>query len=74
MYNWSVDEKYLRRFPKRYKLWRLEQMVSYGLDDDKIDKDELIANWDYLKKRIDPKRRKFIEFLLWQKQFFSTTN
>jgi len=65
MYNWSVDEKYLKKFPKQYKLWRLEQMVSYGLDGDKLNKDELIANWDYLKRRIDSKRRKFLEFLLW---------
>lgn len=69
MYNWSVDERYLKRFPKKYKLWRLEQMVSYGLDDEKLDKNELIANWDYLKRRIDPKRRKFFEFLLWPKRF-----
>ena len=68
MYNWSVDEKYLRKFPEKYKLWRLEQMISYGLDGDKLDRNVLIANWDYLKKRIDPKRRKFLEFLLWPKQ------
>lgn len=68
MYNWSVDEKYLKKFPKKYKLWRLEQTVSYGLDGDRLDKNELIANWNYLKKRIDPQRRKFLEFLLWPKR------
>ena len=67
MHNWSVDEKYLKKFPKKYKLWRLEQTISYGLDGDKLDKDEVIANWDYLKKLLDPERRRFLEFLLWPK-------
>ena len=38
MYNWSVDEKYLRKFPNKYKLWCLEQTISYGLDGDKLKK------------------------------------
>ncbi|PIQ72094.1 hypothetical protein COY13_03335 [Candidatus Roizmanbacteria bacterium CG_4_10_14_0_2_um_filter_36_35] len=68
MYNWSVDEKYMRKFPRKYQLWRLEQIISYGLDGEKLDKNEVTSNWDYLKKRIDPERRKFLEFLLWPKQ------
>lgn len=67
MHNWSVDEKYLSRFPKKYKLWRLEQMLSYGLDGEKLDEKEIITNWEYLKKRLDPKRRQLFEFLLWPK-------
>lgn len=69
MYNWSVNEKYLQKFPKKYKLWRLEQKISYGLDGEKLDKNEIISNWNYLKKRIDPQRLKFIEFLIWPKLF-----
>lgn len=65
MYNWSVDENYLKKFPKKYKLWKLEQKLSYGLDGEKLDKKEVIANWDYLKNRLDYKRRKLIEFFLW---------
>lgn len=68
MYNWSVDENYLKKFPKQYKLWKLEQILSYGLGDEKLDKKEVIASWDYLKKRLDPNRRRLIEFLLWSKQ------
>ena len=67
MYNWSVDEELMKKFPKKYKLWRLEQMISYGLDGDKLDKNEIVANWNYLKKRIDPQRLKYIEFLIWPK-------
>ena len=68
MYNWSVDTTRLKKYPKKYKLWKLEQMISYGLDDDKLDKNEVIENWNYLKNRLDPTRRKFLEFLLWPKQ------
>lgn len=69
MYNWSVDESYLKKFPKQYKLWKLEQMICYGLDEEKLDKREVIKHWDKLKDRLDPNRRQFIEFLLWNKQF-----
>ena len=68
MYNWSVDESYLKKFPKKYKLWKLEQLISYGLDEEKLDKKEVIANWGYLKKRLDSKRRELVEFFLWPKQ------
>jgi len=67
MYNWSVDENYLKKFPKKYRLWRLEQMLSYGLDGEKIKRRELLTHWEYLKKRLDPQRRRFLEFLLWNK-------
>lgn len=67
MYNWSVDEAYLKKYPRQYQLWKLEQTISYGLDGQKLDKKEVIAHWDYLKKRLDPRRRRFLEFLLWNK-------
>lgn len=68
MYNWSVDENYLKKFPKKYRLWKLEQLLSYGLDDEKLDKKEVQTNWDYLKKRLDPQRKALIEFFLWPKR------
>jgi len=68
MYNWSVDEKYLKKYSQQYKLWRLEQLISYGLDGQKLDKKEVLDNWSELKNRLDPQRRQFLEFLLWNKQ------
>jgi hypothetical protein len=67
MYNWSVDEKYLARYPRKYKLWKLEQLLCYGLEGKKVSSSEIKNNWSYLKKRLDPQRRKFLEFLLWPK-------
>lgn len=66
MKNWSVDENYLKKSPRKYRLWKLEQQLTYGLDQgEKIDKKELLANWEYLRDRLDPNRREFIKFLLW---------
>lgn len=68
MYNWSVDENYLKKFPQKYRLWKLEQRLTYGLDGEKLSQEEVRANWDYLKKRLDSQRRQLIEFFLWPKQ------
>lgn len=68
MHNWSVDEKYLKKFPKKYQLWRLEQLLSYGLDGEKLDQKTVKTHWPYLKKRLDPQRKELIEFFLWPKR------
>lgn len=52
MYNWSTDEKYLKKFPKDYKKWRLLQLINYGLDDEKIDFKQLKRYWPEIKKEI----------------------
>lgn len=43
MYNWAVDEKAFKREsePETYAIWRLEQLVNFGLDGKKIPKAEL---------------------------------
>lgn len=67
MRNWSVDEKKLKKSPQKYRLWKLEQQLSYGLDkDEKISRKELVKNWTAIKPRLDPDRQKFLSFLLWQ--------
>ena len=68
MRNWSVDESYLRKFPLKYKLWRLVQSLSYGLDNEKLDKSEVIKYWDRIKDQLDPVRRGYLDFLLWRNQ------
>jgi len=62
MYNWSVDEKQLAKEPEKYAVWKLEQMVNFGLGKDKLDKRQLLKYWDMLK--IDPARKKFLNLLL----------
>lgn len=68
MYNWYLDEeKYKKTDPEGYKLWRLEQMLNYGTDGEKLDEAEVKRVWPKIKENLDPDRKKTIEFFLWQK-------
>ncbi len=68
MKNWSIDEKYLKQFPEKYEIWKLQQMINYGLDEgEKIDREHLIKYWEEVSPLLDNNRRKFMEFLLWNK-------
>jgi len=62
MYNWSVDTKILEKYPKKYRIWKLEQMINFGLGSEKIDKKDLKK---YLEKLyIDPSKKRYLKFLL----------
>lgn len=64
MYNWSVDEKKFNKAdPKSYRIWKLEQMINYGLGREKIDKRLVRKYWKKL--YMDPLTRKYLRFLLW---------
>jgi len=66
MYNWSVDEeRFKKENPKEYKLWRLTQLINYGLDGEKLDRKEVKKAWPKIKDRLDPDRCKTIEFYIW---------
>ena len=70
MYNWSVDEeKFKKSNPKKYKLWRLVQLINYGLDGEKLDREEVKAAWPKIKDQLDPDMQKTIEFYLWGKKW-----
>lgn len=62
MKNWTVDINVLTKYPNQYKIWRLEQMINYGLDGQKIPRQLLIENLD--KISIDPQKKKYLKFLL----------
>lgn len=62
MHNWSVDEKALQRFPDQYRKWRLEQLINFGLDGEKIATAELKAALPTL--QIDPAKKRYLQFLL----------
>ena len=66
MYNWSVDEKKFRKEdPERYRIWRLEQMINYGMAGEKLDRNLVEKHWQKIKPNLDPAYRRFLEFLLW---------
>lgn len=67
MYNWSTDEKQLKKTdPEKYKIWRLEQMINYGLGNEKLDKRMVKKYWN--KIFMDAPTRKYLKFLLWPKK------
>lgn len=60
MYNWSTDEKKLQKSTEKYAIWRLEQMINFGLSGERIKEFELKKYWSKL--QLDPARKKFLEF------------
>lgn len=69
MYNWSVDEeKFKNEDPEGYEIWRLEQVINYGLGGEKISEKLIRKYWRKL--YLDPDAKKFLEFLLWPKKQF----
>ncbi len=70
MINWNInEEKFKKEHPKQYKLWRLQQLINYGLDGEKLDREEVKKAWPKIKDAIDPYARRAIEFLLWGKVY-----
>jgi hypothetical protein len=68
-YNWSVDEKkFKKEDPKAYKIWRIQQMINYGLAGEKLDEKEVRKYWKKIKDKIDPQYRRYLEILLWKKK------
>jgi len=64
MYNWSVDLTKLRKNRKKYTIWKLEQLVNFGLGKQKLNKKQLLKYWPFL--QLDPKKKKFLSLLLWK--------
>ena len=75
MYNWSVDEKrFKKENPEKYRLWRLVQLINYGLEDEKLDREEVKKAWPKIKENLDPYARRAIEYLLWGKLYSLPNN
>ena len=69
MINWSIDEKkFKNENPEEYRLWRLTQLINYGLDGEKLDESEVKHAWPKIKERIDPNTKIYLEYLLWGKK------
>jgi hypothetical protein len=62
MYNWSVDINYLKKYPEKYIIWKLEQLINFGLGKEKISTKELKKHFSKL--NIDPDKKKYLKFLL----------
>lgn len=63
MHNWSTDTKELVKNTEKYTLWRLEQLINFGLGGEKLDRNELVKYWGELD--IEPDARKLLALLLY---------
>lgn len=66
MYNWSTNIAELKKDKKAYTIWRLEQMVNFGLGGEKIKVKELKENWKKL--NLDPSKKSYLKMLIWPKK------
>lgn len=67
MYNWSIDEKkFKKEDPEGYRIWKLEQMINWGLGKNKLNEKLVRKYWDKL--FLDPETKRFLAFLLWPKK------
>ncbi len=63
MYNWSTDTKKIKQDKVAYAIWKIEQLVNFGLSQDKLDKKVLKKNWSKL--QLDPVKKKYLKSVLW---------
>lgn len=62
MKNWSTDTKKLRSDKDKFAIWKLEQLVNFGLGRKKIRKSDLKKYWKVI--NIDPSKRKFLSLFV----------
>ncbi len=63
MYNWDYNLKDVDKKDPIYIKWRLERLINYGLNGEKIRKQELKRYWNEI--NIDPDKRAFLKTILW---------
>lgn len=64
MKNWSTDEQSLAKNPEKLAIWKLEQMVNFGLDGGKLKSSDLRKYWRRL--NLDPDKKKYLSRLLYE--------
>lgn len=62
MNHWSVDTTELRKDPRAFAIWNLENAINFGIRDGKISESELRTYWNELD--LDPHKKKFLAMLL----------
>ena len=69
MYNWSVDLRQFKKHKKQFAIWKLEQMVNFGLQNkEKISKVQFKKYQRFL--NLDDKKREYLLWLLWPQKLF----
>jgi len=66
MYNWNTSVDGWDKKSPSYQIWKLEQMINFGLNNKKLDVRLTRKYWSKLD--LDPFRKKFMELILWPKK------
>ncbi|MEK7095442.1 MAG: hypothetical protein AAB917_02170 [Patescibacteria group bacterium] len=62
MKNWSTDTRELEKNHQQLEIWKLEQLINFGLDGKKLNKETLKKYWASLS--LDPYKKKFLSLFL----------
>ena len=63
MYNWNINVLKWSKKSTSYKIWKLEQLINFGLNGEKLDLLEVKKYWSKL--TLDPNRKAFLNLILW---------
>ena len=62
MKNWSTNTEELKKNKADFSIWKLEQLINFGLGKERLNLVELKKYWDILD--IDPYKRRFLALFL----------
>lgn len=62
MYNWNINLSKWDKKSESYVIWKLQQLINFGLNGEKIDLSLVKKYW--AKLDLDPQRKKFLELFL----------
>lgn len=66
MYNWNTDTSSFKQKSSQFAIWKLNQLINFGLNGEKIDFSLVKKYWKKLS--IDPLRKNFLKALIWGKR------
>jgi len=67
MYNWNTNLSQWNKKSEPYILWKLQQLINFGLNGEKLSLSLIKKYWSKLD--LDPQRKKFLKLIIWPQQF-----
>ncbi len=66
MHNWNTDISSFDKKSPEFVIWKLNQLINFGLNGEKINFNLVRKYWRKLS--LDPNRKTFLKALIWGKQ------
>lgn len=73
MKNWNTDIKGFKN-KKDKDVWKLSQLINYGLGGKKLSKSKIRSVWSDLEPKLDKERARMIKYLVWGKLYSLESN